>query len=146
MSNNNLRVLKLFVDNKDKAFTIRNAAQTLNINYKIVYQEIIKLEQEELLKIIKQGNAKVCSFSYKYHSKIVEIEEMRKQELNKDVKLIHNRLREVKSPFYCLILFGSQAKRTNQKGSDIDVCLSKRHSLLSTLDFSSPPLVALVNS
>ncbi len=125
MSNNNLAVLKLFVDNKDTSFTIRKAAQTLNINYKIVYQEIIKLEQEHLLKIVKHGNAKVCSFNYQYHSKIVEIEDMRKQEIfkNKDIKLIYHRIKTIKSPFYCLILFGSYAKKTNKKGSDIDICL-----------------------
>ncbi|MBI4016520.1 MAG: hypothetical protein HY363_02395 [Candidatus Aenigmarchaeota archaeon] len=77
---NNLKVLKLFVENKDKTFTIKKVAEVLRINYKIAYEEVIKLEKEELIKIIKHGNAKVCSFNYKYHSKIVEIEEVRKQE------------------------------------------------------------------
>lgn len=123
--NNNLKVLKLFVDNKDKSFTIKKVAEALNVNYKIVYEEIIKLEQENLIRITKFGNAKVCMFNYKYHSKIVEIEELRKKELckNKDIKLIYNRIKEMKSPFYCLILFGSYANKTNQKGSDIDLCL-----------------------
>ncbi len=122
---NNLKVLKLFVDNKDKSFTIKKAAETLKINYRIVYDEIMKLENEELIKITKHGNAKVCVFNYKYCSKIVEIEETRKKELfkNKDIKLIYNRIRETKSPFYCLLLFGSYANKTNQKGSDIDLCL-----------------------
>lgn len=123
--NNNLKVLKLFVDNKDKQFTIKKVSETLKINYKIVYEEIGKLEREDLIKITRYGNAKVCSFNYKYHSKIVEIEEIRKNELfkNKDIKLIYTRLKEVKSPFYCLILFGSYANKTNKKGSDIDLCL-----------------------
>src|SRR3989338_7462382 len=123
--NNNLKVLKLFVDNKDKTFTIKKVAEALKINYKIVYEEIIKLENEELIKIRKHGNSKVCGFNYKYHSKIVEIEEIRKQEVfkNKDIKLIYNRIREVKNPFYILALFGSYANKTNQKGSDIDLCL-----------------------
>lgn len=123
--NNNLKVLKLFVDNKEKSFTIKKAAEALKINYKIVYGEITKLEKEELIKIAKHGNAKVCVFNYKYHSKIVEIEEIRKQELfkNKDIKLIYSRIKEAKSPFYCLVLFGSYANKTNQKGSDIDLCL-----------------------
>lgn len=123
--NNNLKVLKLFVDNKDKTFTIQKAAEALKINYRIVYEEIIKLEQEGLIKITKQGNSKVCEFNYKYHSKIVEIEEIRKQELfkNKDIKLIYKRLKEVKTPFYCLVLFGSYASKTNKKSSDIDLCL-----------------------
>lgn len=123
--NNNLKVLKLFVDNKDKSFTIKKAAEALKINYKIVYEEIIKLEKEEMLKITKHGNSKVCEFNYKYGSKIVEIEEARKHELfkNRDIKLIYKRIKEVKSPFYILILFGSYANKTNTKGSDIDLCL-----------------------
>jgi len=123
--NNNQKALKLFVDNKDKPFTIKKAAEALKINYKIAYEEIAKLEKDNLIKIAKHGNAKVCSFNYKYHSKIVEIEEIRKQELfkNKDIKLVYNRIREVKSPFYCLILFGSYANKTSQKGSDIDLGL-----------------------
>ena len=122
---NNLIVLKLFVDNKDRTFTIKKAAEALKINYKIVYEEIMKLEKEGLIEITKQGNSKVCSFNYKYHSKTVEIEETRKQGLfkNKDIKLIYKRIKEAKSPFYCMVLFGSYANKTNQKGSDIDLCL-----------------------
>jgi len=122
---NNLRILKLFVDQKDKKFTIKKAAEALKINYRIVYEEIIKLEKEELIKIIKQGNSKICEFNYKYHSKIVEIEEIRKQELfrNKDIKLIYKRIKEVKNPFYILLIFGSFANKINTKGSDIDICL-----------------------
>lgn len=123
--NNNLKVLKLFVDNKDKQFTIKKVSEILKINYKIVYEEIGKSEKEELIKITRYGNAKVCAFNYKYHSKIIEIEEIRKNELfkNKDIKLVYTRLKEVKSPFYFLILFGCYANKKNKKGSDIDLCL-----------------------
>ena len=123
--NNNLKILKHFVDNKDRTFTIKKAAEAIKINYKIAYEEITKLEKDNLIKIVRHGNAKVCTFNYRYHSKIVEIEEIRKQELfkNKDIKLIYNRIKEIKSPFYCLILFGSHANKTNKKGSDIDLCL-----------------------
>ena len=131
--NNNLKILKLFVDNKDKTFTIKKAAEALKINYKIVYEEITEFEKEKLISITRQGNAKVCVFNYQYHSKIVEIEEIRKQELfkNKDLKLIYNRIKEVKNPFYCLVLFGSYANKTNQKGSDIDLCLITDNSKIN---------------
>jgi len=161
--NNNLKALKLFVDHKDKTFTINKAAEALKINYRIVYEEIIKLEREGLIKITKHGNSNVCGFNYKYHSKIVEIEEIRKQELfkNKDIKLIYKRIKEVKSPFYCMILFGSYANKTNQKGSDIDLCLiadnekinSKVQSILSITpinvhleDFSSEHFLLMLKS
>ena len=139
--NNNLKALKLFVDNKGKAFTIKKLAEALKMNYRIAYEEIMKLEKEGLIKITRHGNSNVCEFNYKYHSKIVAIEEIRKQELfkNKDINLICNRIKEVKSPLYCLVLFGSYADKTNQKGSDIDLCLiadnpeitKEVHSMLS---------------
>ena len=123
--NNNLRILKFFVDNKDKTFSIRKVSEVLNINYRIVYEEIMSLQNERLIKIEKKGNSNICSFNYKYNNKTVNVEELRKEELfkNKDIKLVYNRIKEVKSPFYCLILFGSCASKTNKKGSDIDLCL-----------------------
>ncbi len=123
--NNNLKILNFFVDNKDKTLSIKKVSDILNINYRIVYEEIMKLEKEALIKIIRQGNSNLCQFNYKYDSKLVKIEELRKQEIfkNKDLKLVYTRIKEVKSPFYCLILFGSHANKTNQKGSDIDLCL-----------------------
>ena len=123
--NNNLKVLKLFVDNKDKTFSINKVAEALKMNYRIAHEEVTKLESEKLLKTIKHGNAKICEFNYKFSSKIVEIEQVRVQELfkNKNIKLIHKRISEVKSPFYSLVIFGSCANNKNKKGSDIDLCL-----------------------
>lgn len=120
--NNNLTILKFFVEHKDEGFTIKKVAETLKMNYRIIYEEIMALEKEQLIKIIKQGNSKVCTFKYTYHSKMVEIEDARKQELHKEIQLIYNRIREIQNPYYTLLLFGSYANKTNKKGSDIDLC------------------------
>ena len=123
--NNNLKVLMLFAENKERAFTIKKAAEALKMNYRIAYEEVMKLEKEGLITMTKHGNANVCAFHYTYTSKIVEIEEIRKRELfrNKDIRLVYKRVKEVKRPFYCLLLFGSYANKTSRKGSDIDLCL-----------------------
>jgi len=123
MMNNNLTILKFFVEHKDGKFTIKKVSETLKINYKIAYEEILDLEKEGLIKVFKQGNSNICAFNYKYDSKLVEIEEARKEKLSKDIKLIHDRIKEVKSPFYSLVLFGSHANKTDNKNSDIDLCL-----------------------
>src|SRR3989344_5858357 len=122
---NNLRVLKLFVDNKDKTFTIKKAAEALHMNYKLAYEEVMRLEKEELIKITRHGNSNVCSFIYRFHPQTVAVEEIRKNELfrNKDIKLVFKRIKEINNPFYCLVLFGSYANKTAKKGSDIDLCL-----------------------
>ena len=123
--NNKLKTLKLFVDNKDKKFTIKKASEALKINYRIAYEEIIDLEKESLIKIAKIGNSKMCEFNYKFNSKLVEIEEVRKIETlkNKDIYLIYKRIKETKNAFYILVLFGSRVNKTSTKNSDIDLCL-----------------------
>ncbi len=123
--NNNLKVLKLFVENKDKKYPIKRAAEALDMNYRIVYEEIMQLEKEELIRITRMGNSNLCEFNYQLSGKVVELEELRKKEQfkNKNIKLIYKRIKEAKSPFYALILFGSFASKTNTKHSDIDLCL-----------------------
>ena len=116
---NSLKILKLFVENKNKVFTIKKVSETLKINYKIVYQEIHKLEN---ITIEKQGNSKLCKFNNKFTSELIEIENQRIENLQKDIKLIKTRTNETNNPFYCLLLFGSRTN-TNSKQSDIDICL-----------------------
>lgn len=161
--NNNLKVLKLFADNKDKTFTIKKAAEALKINYRIVYEEIMKLEKENLIKITVHGNSKICEFNYIYHGKIAEIEEIRKEELlkNKDIKILCKRISETKNPFYILVIFGSYSDKTDKKGSDIDLCLitdnaeinREVHSILSItpinvhfLDFTLKQFLLMLKS
>lgn len=131
--NNTLKVLRLFADNKSSKFSIKKASERLKINYRIVYEEIIKLEKEGLIGIEKFGNSKICRFKHKFCSKAVEIEDIKKNELmeNKDIKLIHKRLAEIKSPFYMLLVFGSYADKTNTKHSDIDLCLITNNKEIS---------------
>ncbi len=123
--NNNLKVLKLFVEHKDQKYSVKRAAESLGINYRIVYEEIMQLEKEELIRITRMGNFNICEFNHKFSSKITEVEELRKKKLfkNKDIKLVYKRIKEIKSPFYTLVLFGSFANKTNKVHSDIDLCL-----------------------
>ena len=122
---NTLKVLNFFVENKEKTITINQLAKALKMNYRIIYEEAIKLEKDGLIKITRIGNANLCQFFYQYNSKIVEIEEIRKIEVskNKDIQLICKRIREVKNPFYVLLLFGSYVRKAETKHSDIDLCL-----------------------
>jgi len=122
---NNLNILKFFVEHKDATTTINQIAKALKMNYRIVYEGIMKLEQEKLIKITRIGNANICQFAYIYNNKVVEIEEERKEEVfkNKDIALIHKRISEIENPFYIFILFGSYANKTQTKNSDIDLCL-----------------------
>lgn len=117
-----IKILKLFLDKKEEKFTIKKIAETIKINYRIAYEQTMKLEKDGLLKIAKIGNSKICEFTSKFDSRVFEAEYLRRKELfkNKDFLIIHNRLAELKFPFIAL-LFGSHAKGTANKHSDIDI-------------------------
>ncbi|MEK6857320.1 MAG: nucleotidyltransferase domain-containing protein [Nanoarchaeota archaeon] len=116
-----VKILKLLLDNKEERFTIKKIAERLKINYRIAYERIVTfLEKEGLLKITKTGNSNICEFTYNFGSKVYEAELIRRLDLNKNFSVIRNRLAELNFVFVAL-LFGSHAKGTATKHSDIDL-------------------------
>ncbi len=117
-----IKILKLLLSNKEEKFTINKISKILNINYRMVYENIGLLEKNNLLKITKIGNSKICEFNYNFNNQIYEAEYMRRMDLfkNKNFLIIHNRLAELNFVFITL-LFGSHAKGTETKHSDIDI-------------------------
>jgi predicted nucleotidyltransferase len=115
-------ILKLLLERKEDKFTIRKISEALKINYRIAYEHVMGLEKEGLLKITRVGNSKICEFAQRFDSKVFEAEYSRRKALlkNKDFLVLHNRLAELRFPFIAL-LFGSHAKGTASKHSDIDV-------------------------
>ena len=122
---NQLKIIKLLIEHKEEQFSILQLAKQLNLNYKIAYGEIKKLDLKNLLIIKKLGNSKQCSFNCVYNELVLAAEKKRQENLlkNKNIKLIYHRLEEIKNPFYIFLIFGSYVKKTNQKNSDIDLCL-----------------------
>ena len=120
--NSDIKILKLLLEKREDKFTIKKIAEALKINYRIAYEQVIKLEKEKLLKITKVGNSKICEFTGKFNSKVFEAEYLRRKELfkNKNFLVLHNRLAELNFSFIAL-LFGSYAKKTANKHSDIDI-------------------------
>lgn len=122
--NSGIKILKLLLEKKEERFTIKKIAETLKINYRITYEQTMELEKDGLLKITRIGNAKICEFTERFNQNIFEAEYARRKELfkNKDFLIIHNRLAELKFPFIAL-LFGSYAKGTASRHSDIDIAI-----------------------
>ena len=117
-----IKIMKLLLGRKEEKFTIKKIAETLKINYRIAYEQAMKLEKDGLLKITKTGNSNVCEFALKFDSRVFEAEYTRRKELfrNRDFLVIHNRLSDLRFPFIAL-LFGSHAKGTANRHSDIDI-------------------------
>ena len=117
-----IKILKLLLGNKEERITIRKISKKLSINYRIAYEKVVALEKEGLITVIRAGNSKLCGFSDRFDYKVYEAEYKRRADLFKDKNfwVIQNRLSELKFPFIVL-LFGSYAKGTNVKHSDIDI-------------------------
>jgi len=122
MMESDTKIIKLLIEHKDEKFSIKKIAKSLKINYRIAHERTIALEKEGLIKITKAGNSKICEFAYNFSSKVYEAEYERRTALlkNKDFAVFRNRLAELNFGFITL-LFGSQAKGTSTKHSDIDI-------------------------
>jgi len=118
------KILKLLLSNKEEKFTIKKISERLKINYRIAYERVIVLEKEGLIRVTRAGNSKICEFTGMFNNKAFEAEYERKRDLfkNKDLLVIHSMLAGLKFPFIVL-LFGSYAKGTADRHSDIDLLI-----------------------
>ena len=122
MSNNEIIMLKLLLENKETPLSIRTIAGKLKINYRIAYETSLNLEKEKLVEIRRIGNANLCTLGKKFNGKVFLAEELRCNDLckNKDFLVIQNKLQKLPFGFVALI-FGSYAKGTATQKSDIDL-------------------------
>jgi predicted nucleotidyltransferase/predicted transcriptional regulator len=117
--NTDISIIKLLIEKKE-TFTIKKISEALKINYRTAYERVAVLEKEKLIKITRAGNSKICEFTNKFNSKVYEAEYERRMSMNKDLLVLRSRLAELNFSFIAL-LFGSYAKGTANKNSDIDI-------------------------
>jgi predicted nucleotidyltransferase len=124
MANEIIEILKLLIEHKNEKFSIRKIALLRKINYKSAYIALNQLEKEGIVNLEKQGNNTSCSFNGNFNNLVFKAEYERREKLfkNKDFLVTYNQLSELNFPFI-LLLFGSHAKGTATKSSDIDFLL-----------------------
>ncbi len=117
-----MEILKLLMGNRQEAFSIRKISLTRKINYKSAYNAVKRLEKQGIITLKKTGNTTICSFGGKFNKKVFQAEYERREKLlkNRNFKVLHEKLDSLKFPFIAL-LFGSYARGTATKGSDIDI-------------------------
>ena len=122
MANETIEILKLLISSKEEAFSIRKISQLRGINYKSAYIALKFLAKVKIVDLKKMGNTIICTFNNNFNDMVFRAEFLRREDLfkNKDFLIIHNRFSELKFPFIAL-LFGSYAKGTAKKHSDIDI-------------------------
>ncbi len=124
MDNEKLNILQLLIENQEQQYSIRQIALQRKINYKSAYQAVHKLLKEGIVDLSKYGNIHLCTFKQHFNPMVFAVEDHRRQVLlkNKDFKVMYNRLKAINQQFV-LLLFGSYAKKTQTKHSDMDLLL-----------------------
>ena len=117
-------IIKFLIENKNEELNIRSISKSLKMDYKNVYSIIKRLEKMLLIKIETFGQSSRIKLNVIVHPLIFEAEFERRKDILKDKNfavLLSNFKRAIKSRLYVLLLFGSYAKRTQTKSSDIDL-------------------------
>jgi len=116
----------------EKGFTILDISKRLKIGYRPAYNHIASMENEGIIRIERVGNAKKCSLdlsSAKCRHIMGELDILKKEEIfrkNQKIKAVVEELtskltEEFISDIHSIVLFGSYAKGTATKASDVDL-------------------------
>lgn len=104
--------------------SIRQLAQGLKMDYKNVHTLVQRLKKTDLVKTENFGQACKIKLNLIPHPLVYQAEYQRREEIlkNKNIStVLEYYRRNLKSRFYILLLFGSYAKNTSTKQSDIDL-------------------------
>lgn len=127
-----LKIIGLMRKEIGKGQTILEISKKLEIGYRPAYMHIASMEKEGIIKVEKIGNAKQSTLNLenvKTRHLLGEIDILRKEELFKEnprlravIESLISRLTEkFISRIHSVVLFGSYAKGTATKQSDIDL-------------------------
>lgn len=124
LNNCELKILGLLLQKPEEFYSINDLAKRIKLAYPYVYDSIKNLEKKELLNVKKIGKSNLCQVRFEHPEELaVAALEMRKEFLAHNISisnLTHQLQDALTGELYILLLFGSQAKGTATKTSDID--------------------------
>ena len=130
-------IIKFLIEHKNEELNILNISKALKMDYKNIYSIIKRLEKLSLVKIETFGQSSRVNLNELIHPILFEAEFERRKEILKDKNLIvmlSSFKRTIKSKLYVLLLFGSYAKKTQTKNSDIDLMFICSNGLESVFE------------
>ena len=123
MKSKEVEIIKLLIENKEKEVSINQITKNLNKAYKNAHNIVTRLSKMQLVRLEPFGKSYRVLLLNKPHPIIYETEYLRRQELlkNKDIAVMYDSFKGLNSKLYVLLVFGSYAKKTQTKHSDIDL-------------------------
>ncbi len=124
MRNKDVMIIKYLIENKNEELNILKISKELRMDYKNVHSTVKRLEKELLIKLESFGQSSRVTLISQVHPLIFEAEYNRRKEILKDKNLavmLNDFKNVLKSKCYTLLIFGSYAKKTQTKNSDIDL-------------------------
>lgn len=124
MRNKDAIILRYLIEKKNDELNILKISKALRMDYKTAYSIVKRLEKESLVKLESFGQSSRVKLISQTHPLIFEAEYIRRQELLQDKNLavmLNDLKQKISSKHYILLLFGSYAKKTQTKNSDIDL-------------------------
>ena len=124
MRNKEAVIIKCLIENKSKELNILKISKELKMDYKNIYSIIKRLEKESIVELESFGHSNRVKLVSQMHPLIFEAEYQRRKELlkNKNLAVMLNDFKNaINSKCYILLIFGSYAKKTITKSSDIDI-------------------------
>ncbi len=121
------QILQLLLSRPDERFSIRNIARTLKKSYTLTYNNLQVLLKEGILE--KQSIPPAQMIRLNEHaptSVFVDMERKRTTaflEQHSWIKLYLNDVLKNAAPFFTMLVFGSYAKGTETKSSDLDILI-----------------------
>jgi predicted nucleotidyltransferase len=137
-----LKVVDLLARNKGRKFTINEIARILKSHYSFLHRTINKLTDEDVIIKEAAGRAYLCSINLSNEKTftLIQLSEIEKKNefynSNKEIKVMLE-------DFVCsakllnpisIVLFGSYAKGTATKESDIDILLISKTKIDKKID------------
>ena len=117
-------VVKFLIENSFRELNILSISKALKMDYKTAYSIIKRLENISVVRLESFGHSRRVKLNLVVHPLLFEAEFERRKEILRDKNLavmLRNFKRGIKSKSYVLLLFGSYAKKTYNKNSDIDL-------------------------
>jgi predicted nucleotidyltransferase len=126
-SDTGIEILRLLTSNLTRDFTILKVAQHTGKTNRLTYSTVKKLEREHMITIQEKANLRLCKLSLENPQMIALIESLRWLDFTRkrpDIGLlVADIVSKCELPYFTLAVFGSYAKGTMTKRSDLDMLL-----------------------